>query len=78
MLEKICKKIEIYVLTLADFFMLAKKGSIAQIDFYSTFEEQPNHSHPLYILANQINWKVFEEGLQTYIQKKGVLQNKFD
>ncbi len=29
--------------------------------FYSTFEEQLSRSHPLYILANQINWNLFEE-----------------
>lgn len=29
--------------------------------FYSTFEEQLNHNHPLYKLAQTINWKVFEE-----------------
>ncbi len=29
--------------------------------FYSTFEEQLNHKHPLYKLAHAINWKVFEE-----------------
>lgn len=29
--------------------------------FYSTFEEQLSHQHPLYKLAGAINWKVFEE-----------------
>ncbi|MBK7883938.1 MAG: hypothetical protein IPJ81_09110 [Chitinophagaceae bacterium] len=33
--------------------------------FYSSFEEQLNHSHPLYILANRIDWNVFEEAFKT-------------
>lgn len=40
--------------------MLAKQKNDAQIGFYSSFEEQLNHSHPLYILANRIDWNVFE------------------
>lgn len=41
--------------------MLAKKQSESQLSFYSTFEEQLNHHHPLYILARQINWQIFEK-----------------
>jgi IS5 family transposase len=40
--------------------MLNKKQSERQLSFYSTFEEQLNHQHPLYILSNQINWPIFE------------------
>jgi len=40
--------------------MLNKKQSEQQLSFYSTFEEQLNHQHPLYILSNQINWPIFE------------------
>jgi IS5 family transposase len=32
--------------------------------FYSTFEEQLNRKHPLYILANKINWQQFEEAFK--------------
>lgn len=28
--------------------------------FYSTFEEQLSHQHPLYILANSVNWNQFD------------------
>lgn len=31
------------------------------MNFFSSFEEQLNHQHPLYKLSNAINWKVFEE-----------------
>ena len=46
--------------------MLAKQKSTAQIGFYNTFEEQLNHSHPLYILANRIDWNVFEEAFKKH------------
>lgn len=29
--------------------------------FYSSFEEQLSHRHPLYILAGKINWQLFED-----------------
>jgi hypothetical protein len=41
--------------------MLSKKQSTSQLGFYSTFEEQLSHKHPLYILANKINWDIFQE-----------------
>ncbi|MBA3706867.1 MAG: IS5 family transposase [Bacteroidetes bacterium] len=41
--------------------MLAKQKNISQMGFYSTFEEQLSHKHPLYQLAGAINWGVFEK-----------------
>ena len=46
--------------------MLAKQKPTAQISFYSTFEEQLNHSHPLYILVNRIDWNVFEDAFKKH------------
>jgi len=46
--------------------MLAKTKIASQLGFYSTFEEQLNHSHPLYILANKITWQVFQEAFKKY------------
>jgi hypothetical protein len=34
--------------------MLHKKENVAQLSFYSTFEEQLNHRHPLFILAAKL------------------------
>lgn len=51
--------------------MLSKKESTTQIGFYSTFEEQLSHSHPLYILANKIDWKVFEDAFFDLYSKEG-------
>ena len=42
-------------------YMLHKPLNIYQMGFYSTFEEQLSRKHPLYILANHINWQQFEE-----------------
>jgi len=44
--------------------MLSQPINFSQMGFYSTFEEQLNHKHPLYILTNQINWKQFDEGFR--------------
>lgn len=41
--------------------MLAKQKDTSQMGFYSTFEEQLNHSHPLYKLSQAIRWSFFEE-----------------
>ena len=41
--------------------MLNKQKHGNQIGFYSTFEEQLDHRHPLYVLAGKIDWQLFEE-----------------
>jgi IS5 family transposase len=51
--------------------MMTKPGIKNQLSFYSTFEEQLNHRHPLYILANQINWDLFEEAFAKYYSDEG-------
>jgi IS5 family transposase len=37
-----------------------------QLSFYSTFEEQLDHGHPLYILAQHIRWNVFEDSFRKH------------
>ena len=44
--------------------MQPKSTDFSQMGFYSTFEEQLNHKHPLYILANQVNWLQFENAFK--------------
>jgi transposase, IS5 family len=51
--------------------MLTKPASPSQLSFYSTFEEQLSHSHPLYILANQIQWSIFEEAFAKLYSEEG-------
>ena len=46
--------------------MLAKENDFQQMSFFSTFEEQLNHGHPLYILANRIDWEKFEDAFKKH------------
>jgi len=41
--------------------MITKKKDTNQLGFYNSFEEQLNHKHPLYVLAQTINWQTFED-----------------
>ncbi len=40
--------------------MLPAKKDDSQLGFYSTFEEQLSRKHPLFILANAIDWEKFD------------------
>lgn len=40
--------------------MLTAKQNPGQMSLLNTFEEQLTHKHPLYILANKIDWEKFE------------------
>ncbi len=52
--------------------MLTREKSKSQLGFYSTFEEQLDHGHPLYILASQIHWQEFENAFaKHYSQTMG-------
>ena len=46
--------------------MLAKPKNKQQTSFFSTFEEQLSHRHPLYILSNQIEWKKFDDAFKKH------------
>lgn len=46
--------------------MLSKQKHTAQIGFFSSFEDQLNHKHPLFQLAKIINWKIFEESFSKH------------
>jgi IS5 family transposase len=51
--------------------MAPKQVSQSQLSFYSTFEEQLSHRHALYILANQINWGIFEQAFASLYSEEG-------
>jgi IS5 family transposase len=51
--------------------MLLKPTSNSQLSFYNTFEEQLSHRHPLYILANQIQWDIFEQAFAKLYSEEG-------
>jgi IS5 family transposase len=69
--DKNCRKIEICIQNPANYFMLSKLKSTPQLGFYSTFEEQLSHGHPLYILANTIHWNIFEEAFAKLYSEEG-------
>jgi Transposase DDE domain./Transposase domain (DUF772). len=49
--------------------MLTATGQRKQMSFYTTFAEQLNHKHPLYTLAEKINWQLFEEAFAKHYRK---------
>ncbi len=51
--------------------MLRKPSNKTQLGFYSTFEEQLSHQHPLYILANKIDWHLFEDAFKKHYSQEG-------
>ena len=51
--------------------MLSKGHSDTQLSFYSTFEKQLSHRHPLYILANEIDWDLFEDSFTKLYSEEG-------
>lgn len=51
--------------------MLPKQAATSQLSFYNTFEEQLSHRHPLYILANQIQWDIFEATFAKLYSQEG-------
>ena len=50
--------------------------SSAQTSLFSSLEEQLNHKHSLYMLANKINWNVFETEFSKPFNKKMGAPNK--
>src|SRR5579863_3948879 len=46
--------------------MLSKPTNKSQLGFYSSFEEQLNHTHPLYKLANVIDWEQFDNAFSQH------------
>ena len=51
--------------------MISKPKNSAQLGFYSTFEEQLDHQHPLYILANTVHWKIFDDAFSELYSSEG-------
>lgn len=51
---------------LANLCMLSKRKNISQLGFFTTFEDQLNHTHPLFQLAKVIEWQVFEDAFSKH------------
>jgi transposase, IS5 family len=50
--------------------MLSKTTSVPQISFFSRLSEQLNQQHPLYFLADKINWQMFEDAFSKHYSSK--------
>lgn len=50
--------------------MLPKPVKSPQISFFQSLEEQLNRQHPLYLLANTIDWSVFETAFSKHYSAK--------
>ena len=46
--------------------MLSKSSNPGQLSFMSTLEEQLDHKHPLYLLAQNMRWQLFEDKLSKF------------
>lgn len=46
--------------------MLKEEQNPNQLSLFHTLEEQLNHKYPLFIIANQIDWKKFEKSFAKY------------
>lgn len=51
---------------LADLDMLTKPKTNAQLGFYLNLEDQLDNQHPLYLLAKNVRWHVFEESFSKH------------
>jgi len=52
--------------------MIPRKKNTSQLGFFSSFEDTLNQKHPLYVLANKVDWSVFEGAFSLlYCQDNG-------
>ncbi|MCX6294123.1 MAG: transposase, partial [Sphingobacteriales bacterium] len=50
--------------------MLSTKKPTAQIGLFNSISDQLNQKHPLYLLANSINWSLFDESFKKHYSEK--------
>lgn len=50
--------------------MLTKPSNASQTSFFQSLEEQLDRHHPLYLLANRIDWPVFESAFSRHYSAK--------
>jgi transposase, IS5 family len=46
--------------------MLPKNKDKSQLTFFNSFKEQLNQNHPLYVLANKIDWQFFDNSFKKH------------
>ena len=55
---------------LANLGMLSTQKHSPQMGFFSGLADQLNQKHPLYLLADKINWPLFDEAFKKYYSEK--------
>jgi IS5 family transposase len=50
--------------------MLSTKKPTSQIGLFNSISDQLNQKHPLYLLANSINWSLFDESFKKHYSEK--------
>ena len=55
---------------LANLGMLSTQKYSPQMGFFSRLGDQLNQKHPLYLLADKINWPLFDEAFKKYYSEK--------
>lgn len=55
---------------LANYFMLSTKKYTPQIGLFNALADQLDQKHPLYLLANVINWAMFEDSFKKHYSEK--------
>ena len=53
---------------LANLGMLSTQKHSPQMGFFSGLADQLNQKHPLYLLANKIDWSIFEVAFKKILQ----------
>ena len=62
----ICKKCKLVVQKLADYRMLSKPNNTSQLGFFATLADQLDQKHSLFLLANRIEWAVFDSAFSKH------------
>jgi IS5 family transposase len=65
-LPAICKIIK----NAADLCMLSNKKQSPQIGLFNSLADQLDQKHPLYLLANKVNWSFFEDAFKKHYNEK--------
>lgn len=50
--------------------MLSRQKVTSQVGFFNSLQDQLDQKHPLYLLANLINWSLFEDRFKKYYSEK--------
>ena len=50
--------------------MLSRQKVTSQLGFFNSLQDQLDQKHPLYLLANLLNWSLFEDHFKKHYSEK--------